>query len=120
MVPETPSATISSAAISSVDSVKPEIGLLDEPMNPHQIARDRGEEKSHENHHHRCQNGRPNQVRDFDVEQAHQHKHDRDQAEDCFRTHVAFGARQFGLLVGGLAQVRECFADSGGQARRAF
>ncbi len=33
-VPETPSATISSAAISRVDSVKPEIGLFDEPMNP--------------------------------------------------------------------------------------
>src|SRR5580692_11432672 len=33
-VPETPSATISSAAISSVESVKPEIGLLDDPMNP--------------------------------------------------------------------------------------
>src|SRR4029077_12225924 len=32
--PDTPSATIRSAAISSVDSVKPEIGLLDEPMNP--------------------------------------------------------------------------------------
>src|SRR5229473_19467 len=32
--PETPSATIRSAAISKVDSVKPEIGLLEEPMNP--------------------------------------------------------------------------------------
>src|SRR5271156_2549561 len=33
-VPETPSATIRSAAINNVDSVKPEMGLLDEPMNP--------------------------------------------------------------------------------------
>src|SRR5580700_1847842 len=33
-VPETPSATMRSAAISSVESVKPEIGLLEEPMNP--------------------------------------------------------------------------------------
>src|SRR5208283_58422 len=32
--PETPSATIKSAAISSVESVNPEIGLFDEPMNP--------------------------------------------------------------------------------------
>src|SRR5260370_7162048 len=32
--PETPSATIRSAAISKVESVKPEIGLLEEPMNP--------------------------------------------------------------------------------------
>src|SRR5271155_364713 len=33
-VPETPNATIRRAAISRVESVKPEIGLLDEPMNP--------------------------------------------------------------------------------------
>ena len=33
-VPETPSATISSAAITSVESVRPEIGLLDEPIMP--------------------------------------------------------------------------------------
>src|ERR1700722_15948685 len=33
-VPETPSATIRSAAIRSVDRANPEIGLLDDPMNP--------------------------------------------------------------------------------------
>src|SRR5580700_927737 len=33
-VPETPNATIRSAATSSVESVNPEIGLVDEPMNP--------------------------------------------------------------------------------------
>src|SRR5882762_7625000 len=33
-VPETPSATIRRAAMSKVDRVKPEIGLLEEPMNP--------------------------------------------------------------------------------------
>src|SRR5438128_5633747 len=32
--PETPSATMSSAAISKVERVNPEIGLLEEPMNP--------------------------------------------------------------------------------------
>src|SRR5437762_12783300 len=33
-LPETPSATIRRAAISRVESVNPEIGLLDDPMNP--------------------------------------------------------------------------------------
>src|ERR1700733_11639665 len=33
-IPWTPSATISSAAIIKVESVRPEIGLLDEPINP--------------------------------------------------------------------------------------
>src|ERR1700684_1658839 len=32
-VPETPRATIRSAAISKVDSVKPEIGVFEEPLN---------------------------------------------------------------------------------------
>ena len=32
--PETPNATMSSAAIRSVDSVKPEIGLFEDPMKP--------------------------------------------------------------------------------------
>src|SRR5580700_8987542 len=32
--PETPNATINSAAISSVESVNPEIGLFDDPINP--------------------------------------------------------------------------------------
>src|ERR1041385_4164172 len=32
--PETPSETISSAAISNVDNVKPDTGLCDDPMNP--------------------------------------------------------------------------------------
>src|SRR5271163_3570080 len=33
-VPDTPSETISKAAINSVESVSPETGLLEEPMNP--------------------------------------------------------------------------------------
>src|SRR5439155_23153920 len=33
-LPETPSATIRRAAISKVESVSPEIGLLDDPINP--------------------------------------------------------------------------------------
>src|ERR1700677_5179587 len=33
-LPETPNATISRAAISSVDNVNPEIGLFEDPMNP--------------------------------------------------------------------------------------
>ena len=33
-MPETPSATISSAAITSVQSVRPETGLFDEPIMP--------------------------------------------------------------------------------------
>src|SRR5882672_3830460 len=32
--PETPSETMRSAAISNVERVRPETGLLDEPMNP--------------------------------------------------------------------------------------
>src|SRR5690349_6264229 len=35
LIPETPSETISSAAITSVESVNPEIGLFDEPITPH-------------------------------------------------------------------------------------
>src|SRR5713101_4048651 len=35
--PETPRKTISSAAISSVDRVNPETGLLEEPMKPHKL-----------------------------------------------------------------------------------
>src|SRR5712691_9381406 len=34
LVPETPNETISSAAMIRVDSVRPEIGLLDEPITP--------------------------------------------------------------------------------------
>ena len=34
LVPETPSDTISSAAMISVESVRPEIGLFDEPITP--------------------------------------------------------------------------------------
>src|SRR5439155_21181422 len=37
-VPETPRKTIKSAAMSNVDKVKPETGLLDEPIKPHMLA----------------------------------------------------------------------------------
>ena|SRR5436305_5149348 len=35
--PETPRNTINSAAMSSVERVRPETGLFDEPINPHKL-----------------------------------------------------------------------------------
>src|SRR5437764_557249 len=35
--PETPRKTINSAAMSSVERVRPETGLFDEPMKPHKL-----------------------------------------------------------------------------------
>src|SRR5882762_1855774 len=35
--PETPRETMRSAAMSNVDKVRPETGLLEEPMNPHKL-----------------------------------------------------------------------------------
>ena len=43
-------ATISSAATTSVHSVRPETGLLEEPIMPHQVAGDGGEEEAEHDH----------------------------------------------------------------------
>ena len=52
-VPDTPIATINSAATTSVHSVNPDTGLFDEPIMPHQVAGNGGEEESENEHDHR-------------------------------------------------------------------
>ena len=115
--PETPSATISSAAISSVESVSPETGLFDEPMNPTRLPDTVAKKNPTTSMTTAARIAGHNSAGNLNVEQAHQHEHDGNQAEHHLRTHVAFGANQLGLLVCRLAQVGEGLANSGGQAR---
>ena len=56
--PETPSETMSSAAIIKVESVKPETGLFEEPMNPTRLP-ETVAKKNPTNQHDHCRQNRP-------------------------------------------------------------
>ena len=49
----------------NVESVNPETGLFDDPITPHQVSRNRGEEESDDQHHHRRDDRRQHHIREI-------------------------------------------------------
>ena len=94
LVPETPSETISSAAITSVESVSPEIGLLDEPITPTRYPETVAKKKPTISITIAAAIAAADHPGHIDVQHAHQQERHADQREDRLRTHVPLGAAQ--------------------------
>ena len=92
--PAMPASTIVSAAMIVVASVRPEIGLLDEPMMPDQVARDGREEEAGDQDDDARQDRGVNRAGEVEVEGDHQQQDRRDADQDDLERQVALGAQR--------------------------
>jgi hypothetical protein len=108
-------ATISSAATISVESVRPEIGLFDEPMMPDQVARHGGEEEAEHDHHQRGHEGAGDRLREELVQRNHRDERNRQARQHDLEAQILLRAVNCFGLACGLAEIRHGALQPRGQ-----